>query len=82
MQVASIDRPEYRWIVLLDDAGAPHRYVRNGSAQPECRPHVRILSHGFVRFSESGGIPVLDGRGLPDSIVVERQGDCFRYDEP
>lgn len=82
MQIVLIDRPEYRWLVLVDDAGARHRYVRREAAAAASRPHVRILSHGLVRFTEDRGVPVLDGRQLPVSIVVERQGDCYLFEEP
>ena len=82
MQIVLIDRPEYRWLVLVDDAGANHRYVRRGAAAVSSRPQIRILSHGLVRFTEDHGVPVLDGRRLPESIVVERQGDCYLFEEP
>ena len=82
MQIVLIDRPEYRWLVLVDDAGTSHRYVRRGAAASLSRPQVRILSHGLVRFTEDQGVPLLDGGHLPESIVVERQGDCFLFEEP
>jgi hypothetical protein len=79
MQVMLIDRADYRWVVLLDDAGARHHYVRQCPASQPVRPHLRILSHGLVRFTEDRGVPVLNGGCLPGRIVVERQGDYFHY---
>ena len=81
MNLAAIDRPDYRWLVLLDDAGSRHRYVRRAPAAHPTRPQVHILSHGLVRFTEDRGVPILDGRRLPAAIVVERQGDCFLFEE-
>ena len=81
MQVILIDRSEYRWVVLLDDAGGRHRYVRRADMAPPSRPHLRILSHGLVRFTEDRGVPILDGGRLPERIVVERQGDYYHFDE-
>ena len=81
MQVMLLDRSEYRWVVLLDDAGDRHHYVRQGAAPRPTRPHLRILSHGLVRFTEDRGVPILDGGCLPGRIVVERQGDYFHFYE-
>ncbi len=81
MRVAAIDRPDYRWLVLMDDAGDRHRYVRRSPAAPPSRAQVHILSQGLVRFIEDHGVPVLDGCHLPPAIVVERQGDCFLFEE-
>ena len=81
MQVVLIDHADYRWVVLLDDAGDRHRYVRREAALAPARPDLRILSHGLVRFTEDRGVPVLDGGHMPGRIVVERQGDYFLFDE-
>jgi len=81
MQVILIDRTDYRWVVLLDDAGDRHRYVRGAPASSPSRPHLRILSHGLVRFTEDRGVPVLNGGAMPARIVVERQGDYYLFDE-
>ena len=81
MQVILLDRPDYRWVVLQDDAGDRHHYVRQCPASRPARPDLHILSHGLVRFTEDRGVPVLNGGCLPGRIVVERQGDYFQYFE-
>jgi hypothetical protein len=81
MRIILIDTAEFNWLVLVDDAGAMHRYARREAASPLSRPHGRILSHGLVRLTVASGLPVLDSGCLPATILVDRQGGYSRFEE-